>query len=533
MRREPERAMTVGGSAGHSSGTVGGRGWLQRFVAFLFDSLQGRFVLAMLGSLVLVQLLINLLWYKQLEQRTTRQTELAAHHVASGALGALRALRELPATYRPLLIEQLRTMGGTRFLVFFNNAEVAVQPLPEQALARLLESRVRQELLNQLAPGTRLRVTLASPVGLKVAPSGALLADLPDSWVDPSLLDAERPAPFLVIQAETEPGQWLYLSSAMPDPYFLEQLEFFTWQRIVPQLLTLGLALLMTLITARALTSPLRGLSRAAARVGRRANPKPLTVTGTAEVRRAIEAFNEMQERIRRYLSDRERLFASISHDLRTPITRLRLRSELLDDLAVQDEFHEDLDELDMMVKTALQIVKDTDIHENRVPVRIDLVLQKMVRDARMAGQQIELSEQPLTVFGKPLALKRALGNLIDNAMFYGANAGHTGLHKAELTMSEGAPGSAEQGQVLLTVRDFGPGVPDSALAKLGQPYTRLAHGAKMREEGLGLGLSIVRDIVADHGGALRFRNHPQGGFEVRVALPAHPVPEATPINTP
>ena len=498
----------------------GGRAWPQRFWAFLFDSLQGRFVLAMLGGLVLVQLLINLLWYKQLEQRTTRQTELAAHHVASGALGALRALRELPATYRPLLIEQLRTMGGTRFLVFFNNAEVAVQPLPDQALARLLESRVRQELLSQLAPGTGLRVTLASPLGLKVAPSGALLADLPDSWVDPSLLDAERPAPFLVIQAETEPGQWLYLSGAMPDPYFLEQLEFFTWQRMAPQLLTLGLALLMTLMAARALTSPLRGLSRAAARVGGRANPKPLVVTGTAEVRRAIEAFNEMQERIRRYLSDRERLFASISHDLRTPLTRLRLRSELLDDPAVQDEFHEDLDELDMMVKTALQIVKDTDIHENRVPVRIDLVLQKMVRDARMAGQQIELSEQPLTVFGKPLALRRALGNLIDNAMFYGAKAD---LHKAELLMTEGEVGSSEEGQVLLTVRDFGPGVPDNALTKLGQPYTRFAHGSKMRAEGLGLGLSIVRDIVADHGGALRFRNHPQGGFEVRMALPSHP----------
>ena len=176
-----------------------------------------------------------------------------------------------------------------------------------------------------------------------------------------------------------------------------------------------------------------------------------------------------------------------------------------------------------MMVKTALQIVKDTDIHENRVPVRIDLVLQKMVRDARMASQQVDLQDRPLTVLGKPLALKRALGNLLDNAMFYGASADPQVANQrlAEVKMSEGEPGSAEEGQVLLTVRDHGPGVPDSALAKLGQPYTRLAHGARLREEGLGLGLSIVRDIVADHGGTLRFRNHPQGGFEVRLALPA------------
>ncbi|MDC6169817.1 ATP-binding protein, partial [Paucibacter sp. XJ19-41] len=259
------------------------------------------------------------------------------------------------------------------------------------------------------------------------------------------------------------------------------------------------------------------------ARVGRKAAPAPLRVSGTSEVRRAIQAFNEMQERIRRYLSDRERLFASISHDLRTPITRLRLRSELLDDPALQDAFHEDLDELDMMVKTALQIVKDTDIHENRVPVRIDLVLQKMVRDARMAGQRIELQDRPLTVFGKPLALKRAIGNLLDNAIFYGASAGtpEPAGHHAELLMSEGEAGSPDEGQVLLTVRDHGPGVPEAALAELGQPYTRLAHGARLREEGLGLGLSIVRDIVADHGGSLRFRNHPQGGFEVCLALPA------------
>ncbi|WP_431286028.1 ATP-binding protein [Roseateles chitinivorans] len=356
-----------------------------------------------------------------------------------------------------------------------------------------------------------MRVSLASPVGLAVSPSGALLSDLPESWVEPSLIAVERPAPFLVIQAETEPGTWLYLSSTLPDPYYLEQLEFFTWQRLTPQLIALGLAVLLTLIAVRAITRPLAGLSHAAALVGRRVAPKPLRVSGTQEVRQAIEAFNDMQERIRRYIGDRERLFASISHDLRTPITRLRLRSELLDDTAVQDEFHEDLDELDMMVKTALQIVKDTDIHENRAPLRIDLVLQKMVRDARMGGHTIELQNEPLTVVGKPLALKRALGNLLDNAMFYGDAA-----QAVEVSV-----GSDEAGLVLVTVRDRGPGVPDGALARLGQPYTRLEHGASLRKEGLGLGLSIVREIVADHGGTVRFRNHPSGGFEVRVALPA------------
>jgi len=508
-----EAANTV--SADFDGAPLPQRTWRQRARSFLFDSLQGRFVLAMLGGLALVQLAVNLVWYSQIEQRVRRQTELAAHHVASGAIGAVRALRELPAAYRPLLIEQLRTMGGTRFLVFFNSAEVPVTPLPGQPMARMLEQQVMQELgaqLPQMNKGTRLRVALASPLGLAVSPGGALLSDLPESWVEPSLIAAERPAPFLVIQAETEPGQWLYLSSTLPDPYFLEQLEFFTWQRLTPQLLALGLAVLLTLIAVRAITRPLAGLGQAAARVGRRVAPKPLPVSGTQEVRQAIEAFNDMQERIRRYIGDRERLFASISHDLRTPITRLRLRSELLDDTAVQDEFHEDLDELDMMVKTALQIVKDTDIHENRAPLRIDLVLQKMVRDARLGGHKVELESQPLTVFGKPLALKRAIGNLLDNAMFYG---------ESQQQPVQVGMGPDEDGMVILTVRDHGPGVPEAALARLGQPYTRLDHGAAMRKEGLGLGLSIVREIVADHGGTVLFRNHPDGGFEVRLALPA------------
>lgn len=485
---------------------------LRRLRSFLFDSLQGRFMLAMLASLALVQLLVNLLWYSQIEQRVRRQTEQAAHHVASGALNAVRALRELPPAYRPLLIEQLRTMGGTRFLVFVNRDVVPVRPLADQPMARQLEVLARQELAQRLPPGAELRVALASPLGLAVSPDGALLDELPESWVDPSLLTTDRPAPFLVVQVEAEPGQWLYLTSALPDPYFLEQLEFFTWQRLTPQLLALALAVLLTLIAARALTRPLAGLSRAAARVGRRSAPRPLRVSGTAEVRRAIQAFNDMQERIRLYISDRERLFASISHDLRTPITRLRLRSELLDDPAVQDEFHEDLDELDLMVKAALQIVKDADIHENRVPVRIDLVLQKLARDARMAGHPVELQALPMQVQGKPLALKRALGNLLDNAVFYGGER-----RPIELRMG------ACEADLELTVRDHGPGVPEAALARLGQPFTRLDAAEHLRKDGLGLGLSIVRDIVADHGGSLALRNHPEGGFEARVTLPASP----------
>ncbi|WP_431286029.1 hypothetical protein [Roseateles chitinivorans] len=143
----------------------------QRARKFLFDSLQGRFVLAMLGGLALVQLTVNLVWYSQIEQRVRRQTELAAHHVTSGAMGAVRALRELPAAYRPLLIEQLRTMGGTRFQVFFNNAAVTVTPLPDQSMARMLEQRVTQELTTQLPRARRCASRWPRPSAWRCRPA--------------------------------------------------------------------------------------------------------------------------------------------------------------------------------------------------------------------------------------------------------------------------------------------------------------------------------------------------------------------------
>src|SRR6202043_2107107 len=113
-------------------------------------------------------------------------------------------------------------------------------------------------------------------------------------------------------------------------------------------------------------------------------------------------------------------LFVSISHDLRTPITRLKLRSELLEDEALRNDFHDDLDELDMMVRGALQSVKDSDIHENRTEVNLDPLIGRSIREERRAGQIVAFEPSDVTVMAKPLALKLAIGNLFDNAMHYG-----------------------------------------------------------------------------------------------------------------
>ncbi|MBF6907336.1 HAMP domain-containing histidine kinase, partial [Acinetobacter baumannii] len=203
-----------------------------------------------------------------------------------------------------------------------------------------------------------------------------------------------------------------------------------------------------------------------------------------------------MRERIARYLKDRDRLFVSISHDLRTPIMRLKLRAELLDDDGLRSEFHEDLDDLDMMVKGALQCVRDSDIHENPTAIRLDTLIGRIVRGARLAGREVGFTESGVVVTAKPLALKRALGNLLDNALHYGK--------RADITVRE------EGGQVAIRIRDHGPGVPEEALRTLAEPYVRLDQGRERNPGGMGLGLGIARDIVHGHGGRLDLANHLQ-----------------------
>ena len=293
----------------------------------------------------------------------------------------------------------------------------------------------------------------------------------------------------------------------MPNPYFLQSSNPWTLDRVLLQALSLAAVLLLSILVVRWTTRPLAALSDAAEAFGRGETPPPLPQTGSREFVQTARAFSGMRERIQRYLEDRERLFVSISHDLRTPITRLKLRTELLDDDVQRNEFHDDLDELDMMVKGALQCVKDSDIHENATEVRLDPLLQRMVRGTQLAGHEVHYVETDLSVKAKPLALKRAIGNLLDNALFYGKTA-HLSACR------EGA-------NVVIRIRDDGPGVAEEAFASLFQPYVRLEHGREQNAHGMGLGLGIARSIVQAHGGELTLANHRDGGLEATIRLPA------------
>ena len=299
------------------------------------QSLLGRLTLVMVAGLLVTQLTASIIWATQLRAKAQVEAQSASQYVAHSASGAIRFFRSLPANYRLLLIQQLREMGGTRFFVNLNRAYVPVTQIAEHPLARSVIDTVGATLKSDLPHSPSFHLAFAWPDQLVVSDNDVHLSDLPDAWVQHILLLQPDPAPILVIQTEIEPGNWLYMAALMPNPYFLSSNDPLAWDRLALQGLSLAAVLLLCLLVVRWITRPLAALSEAAAAFGKGQDdraPLPLPEGGSREFINTARAFSAMRERIQRYIEDRDRLFISISHDLRTPITRLKLRSELLDD---------------------------------------------------------------------------------------------------------------------------------------------------------------------------------------------------------
>ena len=271
-------------------------------------------------------------------------------------------------------------------------------------------------------------------------------------------------------------------------------------------LLTAMLGIVLYAMT-RTITRPLGDLAKAADAVGRGTTIAPLQERGARELKRATRAFNAMQERLNRYLDSRTRVLAAMSHDLRTPITRLRLRVESIEDEALRTRCVEDLDEMTRMVRGALSIFRGLNDEEPTVAVDIGALLQELQRrygevNASVAIEGAAASPIP----GKPLALKRCLGNLVDNALQYGEHA--------TISVSE------SDEQLTIRVLDKGPGIPEGELDRVFEPFYRLESSRNRATGGTGLGLSIARDVAQAHGGSLTLANREGGGLEARLVLP-------------
>jgi signal transduction histidine kinase len=269
--------------------------------------------------------------------------------------------------------------------------------------------------------------------------------------------------------------------------------------------LALALGIVLYAMT-RTITRPLDDLARAADAVGRGATGTPLQETGAREIRRATRAFNSMQERLRRYLDSRTQVLAAMSHDLRTPLTRLRLRVESIDDDQLRQRLVEDLDEMSSMIRGALAVFRGLNDEETAVPVDVNALVLELQRQHAELGGEVSIDGWARAPYiGKPLALKRCLGNLVQNAIRHGV--------RATIQIEDGP-------QLIVRILDEGPGIPEDLLEKVFEPFFRLEHSRNRDTGGTGLGLSIARDIAQAHGGSLSLHNRQNGGLEARLVLP-------------
>src|SRR5574344_1427010 len=430
-------------------------------------SLLSRMLWLLLLAIVLAQSPISGRWMRQLQKHELDGMLSATRNLANSAAATITFFQSLPLQYRQIAQEQLRNMGGSRFFVSLNKAPSRLERFPDSNRKNLVINEVRNVLHHKLGYGLTLQVDFADPEGLHVFDNQTLLADIPPSWARHTLLMEPLNPPILVTQIELAKGEWLYLAALLPAPY-----------------MTLG-----------------KDIDQAA-----------LPEEGASEIVAVTRAINVMQHRIRRYIDDRERLFSSISHDLKTPITRLRLRVELLEDEQQISKFNKDLDDLEMMVKGALQTVKDTDIHENIELIDINQLLEQTAEGYNLGGKALVRIEgrckKPYR--GKPLALKRCISNLADNAITYG--------HRVRIIVMDDIEEQDEAEVVIVYFIDEGPGLPPDQLEKIFEPYYRLSNDTP----GTGLGLGIARSIAHAHGGDLVLENRPQGGLQAVLSLPRH-----------
>ncbi len=409
--------------------------------------------------------------------RVDLQRFIQAREIAGRAFGAWRAAILAPADRREQALADLDLPEGLDLSLDDEAIVRPGAPLPPPDIMRLF----RLDLLR--AGPHRLR-----PREVRLGPP-----ELPGGF-NASLRLPDR--------------QWLNIRVHLPPPRPWHSATFLAAFIVM----TVAAALLILWAVAR-LMRPVRLLAAAADRLGRDVNAPPLDEEGPAEVRIAARAFNQMAQRIRRFVADRTQMLAAIGHDLRTPITRLRLRAEFMEDDEQRRKMLTDLEEMEQMIAATLAFARDDAAAEPAAPIDLAALCRTVADEA--ADARPELAEaisyagpERLVLRARPVALKRAIANIVSNALAYG------GAARLALAPPEG-------GVVRLTVDDDGPGIPGTEMENVFAPFRRLEVSRNRETGGTGLGLTITRNILRAHGGDVTLSNREGGGLRATVTLPA------------
>ena len=359
------------------------------------------------------------------------------------------------------------------------------------------ETSLQRELGRHVLP-ERLgdyRIAYSSPT--KSTPATAYWRD----YFAQNSMDA--PEELILVSLRLNNGSWLNVATPVQPPP-----GFFSYRLGLSMGVMLVAVVLISFLIVGRMVSPLRQLSRAAEKLGTDVQAPAIPETGPEEVQRTARAFNVMQRRIRRFVEDRTQMLGAIAHDLGTPITRLRLRAEFVEDEELRQKMLRDLDDMQQMVASTLSFIREEAASEPQATVDIGSLLTRVCDDMSDAGGDVALGEIPRWVLldCRPTALRRALSNLIGNAVKYGGSA--------QVSLK------VEPEHLLILVDDNGPGIPLDRQEEVFQPFLRLEDSRNRQTGGAGLGLAVARTIIRAHGGDIEMSNRSEGGLRVRITLP-------------
>lgn len=322
----------------------------------------------------------------------------------------------------------------------------------------------------------------------------------------PGLAPATPMAP-VQVALQLADGRWLVTRAGFglmgPPPG--RTLSLGTWLALV----ALGI-IVVVMVAVRRLMKPLALVEEAAARIGPDGEPPVLAEDGPAEVKAAARAINRLSARLKGAMESRMRIVAGAAHDLRTPLTRMRLRAEFLPDEEERERWLADLAELDRIADSAIRLVREDAEGTPEEAIRLDRLTRDVVEEVALVGGAAVLARsRPVEVSGRPLSLKRAVRNLVMNAATHGRGA-----------RVSVAP---EGNRAVLMIEDDGPGIPEALMGQVFEPFFRVDPARQTKIPGAGLGLAIASEIVTRHGGRLVLSNRPGGGLSQRVELPFAP----------
>jgi signal transduction histidine kinase len=460
---------------------------------FLPKSIFGQTLLVLLAGLLISHVIGSWIYTTDREQAIrTIGGFAAAQRIANLA----RLVRDAPSEWQPRIVAAL---SDQTFRVSLSTEPPAINHADDGApVAEAIKDYLVQQLSLGSAQQPRVSVSL---------PSGPLFGWHPMMGRGPMMHGFGRFGALggfgdLQVAIPLPDGRWLSFVTGLPGngPSFSRQF-----------LLSMGLMAIIILAVSvwvvRRVTAPLASLAAAAERLGSDLNAPPMPESGTVETRKASHSFNTMQARLRALIENRTRMLAAISHDLRTPLTLLRLRAENVENAPEREKMLASIAEMESMLSATLQFARDEAKAEPRRRTDVTALLASAVDDMADAGLPVSMDPaEPLICECQPAALKRAVANLLDNAVKYGKRA------RASIQSTAGA--------IEITIDDEGPGIPEDELARVFQPFYRVEGSRNRDTGGMGLGLAIALSAVQAHGGELALSNRPEGGLRACVRLP-------------